>query len=164
METSRPRPRAVRLESIRRTYARVRAQGNIASNDRERDMRPIRYASNVLLRFPGPRFEYAIMVQVYPAKTLGSFFLTLYRINGHQLVGRARMDRKIVVASVSSFRRSALESLQNMKVAPVDSSSPRIGTLSNFLRGGSSMRFSSRSLHWSSIDLESHIVPPREVP
>jgi AraC family transcriptional regulator len=57
-----------------------------------------------------------------------------------------------------------LDSLQNMKVAPVDSSSPRIGTLSSFLRGGSSMRFSSRSLHWSSIDLESHIVPPREVP
>jgi hypothetical protein len=64
----------VRLESIRRTYARLRAQGNTASSDRERGMRPIRYASNVLLRFPGPRFKYAIMVQVYPAKTLGSFF------------------------------------------------------------------------------------------
>jgi AraC family transcriptional regulator len=51
-----------------------------------------------------------------------------------------------------------------MNVAPVDSSSPRIGTFSSFLRGGSSMRFSSRGLHWTSIDLESHVVPPREVP
>jgi AraC family transcriptional regulator len=57
-----------------------------------------------------------------------------------------------------------LDSLQKMNVAPVDSSNPRIGTFSSFLRGGSSMRFSSRDLHWTSIDLESHLVPPREVP
>jgi AraC family transcriptional regulator len=40
----------------------------------------------------------------------------------------------------------------------------RIGSVNSFLRGGSSMRFSSRNLHWTSIDLESHVVPPREVP
>jgi AraC family transcriptional regulator len=55
-------------------------------------------------------------------------------------------------------------SKQKLNVAPVDSSGPRIGTFSSFLRGGSSMRFSSKSLHWTSIDLESHVVPPREVP
>ena len=51
-----------------------------------------------------------------------------------------------------------------MTIAPVDSSSPRIGTFSSFLRGESSVRFSTRGLHWTSIDLESHLVPPREVP
>jgi AraC family transcriptional regulator len=50
-----------------------------------------------------------------------------------------------------------------MKVAPVEDSSPRIGSFSSFLRGGSTMRFSSRNLHWTFIDLESHVVPPREV-
>ena len=62
------------------------------------------------------------------------------------------------------FRRFTLHSLQNMNVVPVDSSSPRIGTFGSFLRGGSTMRFSSRGLHWTFIDLESHVVPPREVP
>jgi hypothetical protein len=47
-----------------------------------------------------------------------------------------------------------------MKIAPIESSSPRIGS---FLRGQSSMRFSSRNLHWTSIDLESHVVSPREL-
>jgi AraC family transcriptional regulator len=50
---------------------------------------------------------------------------------------------------------------QKMNVAPVESSSPKIGS---FIRGESSMRFSSRSLHWTSIDLESHVFTPREVP
>jgi AraC family transcriptional regulator len=57
-----------------------------------------------------------------------------------------------------------LASLQNMNVPSVDGSNPRIRTLRSFLRGGSSMRFSSRDLHWTSIDLESHLVPAREVP
>jgi AraC family transcriptional regulator len=57
-----------------------------------------------------------------------------------------------------------LISSQKMTVPPVDSSSPRIGTFSSFLRGESSMRFSTRGLHWTSIDLESHLVLPREVP
>ncbi len=57
-----------------------------------------------------------------------------------------------------------MSSLENMNVAPVDSSSTRIGTFSSFLRGSSSMRFSSRGPPWTSIDLESHRVPPREVP
>jgi AraC family transcriptional regulator len=48
-----------------------------------------------------------------------------------------------------------------MKVAPVESGSPRIASI---IRGESSMRFSSSNLHWTSIDLESHVVPPREVP
>jgi AraC family transcriptional regulator len=43
-------------------------------------------------------------------------------------------------------------------------SSPRIGSFSSVIRGESLMRFSSRNLHWGSIDLESHVVPPREVP
>jgi AraC family transcriptional regulator len=51
-------------------------------------------------------------------------------------------------------------SLENMK----ESMSPRIGTFSRFLRGESAMRFSSRSLNWTLIDLERHVVPPREVP
>jgi AraC family transcriptional regulator len=48
-----------------------------------------------------------------------------------------------------------------MEVPTVEECSPRI---SSFLRGESSMRFSSRTLHWTSIDVESHVVPPREVP
>jgi hypothetical protein len=50
-----------------------------------------------------------------------------------------------------------------MRVAPVESSSPRIGSFSSVLRGGSSMRFSSSKLRWTSIALERHVVPPREV-
>jgi AraC family transcriptional regulator len=69
-----------------------------------------------------------------------------------------------VVAIVSTFRRFTLISSQKMTVTPVDPSSQRIGTFSRFLRGESSMRFSTRGLHWTFIDLESHLVPPREVP
>ena len=58
-------------------------------------------------------------------------------------------------ASISLFRRCILD---------VDRISPRIGSFSSVIRGESSMRFSSRNLHWASIDLEGHVVPPREVP
>jgi AraC family transcriptional regulator len=51
-----------------------------------------------------------------------------------------------------------------MKVEPVERISPRIGSFSSVIRGESSMRFSSRDLRWASIDLEGHVVPPREVP
>jgi AraC family transcriptional regulator len=48
-----------------------------------------------------------------------------------------------------------------MNVAPVESGSPGIGS---FIRGESLMRFSSWNLHWTSIDVESHVISPREVP
>jgi AraC family transcriptional regulator len=62
----------------------------------------------------------------------------------------------------SSFPPSAYldDKTQKLKVAPVESGSPSIGS---FVRGRSSMRFSSRNLHWTSINVESHVVPPREV-
>jgi AraC family transcriptional regulator len=53
-----------------------------------------------------------------------------------------------------------LTSLEKMK----ETKSLRIGTFSRFLRGDSAMRFSSRSLNWTLIDLERHVVTPREVP
>jgi AraC family transcriptional regulator len=56
-----------------------------------------------------------------------------------------------------------VDSSKKMKVAPVENSSPRIDSFSGFLRGESSMRFSTRNLRWTSIALESHLVPPREV-
>jgi AraC family transcriptional regulator len=46
----------------------------------------------------------------------------------------------------------------------LENSSPRIRSFSSVIRGESLMRFSSRDLHWASIDVESHEVPPREVP
>src|SRR5580698_4609236 len=36
--------------------------------------------------------------------------------------------------------------------------------IQSFLRGNSSMHFSSRNLHWHAIDLERHIVRPTELP
>ena len=57
-----------------------------------------------------------------------------------------------------------MDSLQSVKVASLESSSPRIRSFSSVIRGESLMRFSSRDLHWASIDVESHVVPPREVP
>lgn len=45
----------------------------------------------------------------------------------------------------------------------VQSGSSRSSSFSDFLRGESSLRFTSRNLSWTSIALESHVVSPREV-